>query len=95
MNFYHVAQEALNNVVKHSQAKHVTVSLSKTMLPTDADGVPGYEVKLLIQDDGVGFFSGGSQSGRLGIGIMRERAAAIQAAFSLESEPGYGTLRDL
>ena len=91
MNFYRIAQEALNNVVKHAQALHVTVSLSETPLPVDVNGVPGRQVKLVIQDDGVGFYYGSEKPGHLGIGIMRERAAAIQATFSLESEPGHGT----
>ena len=91
INFYRIAQEALNNVVKHAQAKHVTVSLSATPLPPDSNGVPRHEVKLVIQDDGVGFSSGDMRSDHLGIGIMHERAAAIQANLSLESQPGYGT----
>jgi signal transduction histidine kinase len=91
MNFYRIAQEALNNVVKHSQAKHVVVSLKDVPLPLDANGVSGREVTLVIQDDGVGFSSRHENSSHLGISIMRERAAAIQAFLSLESEPGYGT----
>ncbi len=46
----------------------------------------------MIQDDGVGFTSRNEDSSHLGIGIMRERAAAIQATLSLESEPGHGTI---
>ena len=49
------------------------------------------EVKLLIRDDGVGYASGKEQPIHLGTGIMRERAAAIQASLTLESQPGYGT----
>jgi signal transduction histidine kinase len=95
MNFYRIAQEALNNVVKHSQAQHVTVSLSAMPLPPDVNDLPGYEVKLVIQDDGVGFYAENDQSSHLGLNIMRERAAAIQATLTLESEPGYGTLVSL
>lgn len=93
--FYRVAQEALNNVVKHAQARLVTVSLSEIKLPADAKCTTGNQVKLVIQDDGVGFYSASEQSGHLGIGIMRERAAAIQAELSLESVPGHGTLLTL
>jgi signal transduction histidine kinase len=95
MNFYRVAQEALNNVVKHSQAQHVTVSLSAMPLLLDVNDIPGNEIKLVIQDDGVGFSAESDPSSHLGLNIMRERAAAIQATLTLESEPGYGTLVSL
>jgi PAS domain S-box-containing protein len=90
-NFYRIAQEALNNVVKHAQANLVTVSLNATPLTPDSTGASGYRVKLVIQDDGVGFVSGEIQSDRMGIGIMHERAAAIHATLSLESQLEHGT----
>ena len=91
ISFYRIAQEALNNVVKHTQARLVTVSLSETLLPPEENRPTSREVRLLIQDDGVGFHFEDEQSGHLGINIMRERASAIQADLSLESEPGHGT----
>jgi signal transduction histidine kinase len=90
-SYYRIAQEALNNVVKHAQANHVSVSLSATPLTPNANGEARHEVNLVIQDDGVGFSSTMDHSDRLGIGIMEERAEAIQASFSLESKLGYGT----
>jgi signal transduction histidine kinase len=90
-SFYRIAQEALNNVVKHSQARLVTVSLSAKPLPADSTGRASSEVKLEVQDDGVGFSAAKRTPQQLGIGIMHERAAAIQADLSLESKPGYGT----
>jgi signal transduction histidine kinase len=90
-SFYRIAQEGLNNVVKHAQARLVTVSLSAKLLPAEADGSARHEIRLLVEDDGVGFSAGRKAPEQLGIGIMRERAAAIQARFTLESEPGYGT----
>jgi signal transduction histidine kinase len=90
-NIYRIAQEALNNVVKHAQARLVTVSLSAKPLPPDSTGGARTEVKLEVRDDGVGFSSAKQTPEHLGIGIMRERAAAIQADLSLESKPGYGT----
>jgi signal transduction histidine kinase len=89
--FYRVAQEALNNVVKHAQAKLITVSLIATPLPADLTAGERHEVRLVVRDDGVGFSSDKSRPDRLGISIMRERAAAIHANLSLESQPGYGT----
>jgi signal transduction histidine kinase len=90
-SFYRIAQEALNNVVKHAQAKQVTVSLSMNPPPHDTNGQQLQELKLVIQDDGVGFDIRNERSTHLGIGIMHERAAAIQATLSLDSIPGYGT----
>ena len=91
INFYRIAQEALNNVVKHAQARQVTMSLSAIPLTPDASGSARHEVTLMVQDDGVGFSSGTERSTKLGIGIMHERAAAIQANLSMKSQPGYGT----
>ncbi len=95
MNFYRIAQEALNNVVKHAQAMQVSVSLNETQISTGLNSSSLRIVKLVIQDDGVGFYSGISLSGHLGLGIMHERATAIQAALVLVSEPGHGTLVSL
>jgi signal transduction histidine kinase len=89
--FYRIAQEALNNVVKHAQARLVRVSLSETQDAPDGICQTGRQVRLVIQDDGVGFFAGSDLSSHLGLGIMRERAAAIQAVLDLESAPGHGT----
>jgi nitrate/nitrite-specific signal transduction histidine kinase len=90
-SFYRIAQEALNNVVKHAQANHVIVTLNASPLAGDQAGKSRRKVELVIQDDGVGFVSGGERSDRLGISIMQERAEAIHAGLSLESKPGYGT----
>jgi signal transduction histidine kinase len=64
---YRIAQEALNNVIKHAGAHTATVSLCLTQ---DA-------VDLRISDDGRGFDPGYAGSGRLGLRGMRERAQAI------------------
>jgi two-component system nitrate/nitrite sensor histidine kinase NarX len=78
---YRIAQEALNNVAKHARAGQVTVNLRRQ---------PG-RVILSIGDDGRGFDVGDVPPGRLGMGIMRERAEAIGAALTVESQPGSGT----
>jgi signal transduction histidine kinase len=91
INFYRIAQESLNNVVKHAQARLVKMSLSITQLSPDSTGRAGHEIMLMIQDDGVGYSTGRKQTGQLGIGFMHERAETIQASLSIESRPGYGT----
>ncbi|MGD2049612.1 MAG: histidine kinase, partial [Chloroflexota bacterium] len=88
--FYRISQEALNNVVKHAQATQVTVSLSATPISPDPAGRARHEVKLTIEDDGVGFSPELRGQEQLGIGIMRERAADIQATLSVDSQPGGG-----
>jgi signal transduction histidine kinase len=90
-NFYRIAQEALNNIVKHSQAKKVTMSLSATPVIPEPSGALMHEIMLMIQDDGIGYSLGIERPGHLGLGIMKERAAAIHAVLSTESLPGTGT----
>jgi signal transduction histidine kinase len=90
INVYRIAQEALNNVVKHSQAKMVFMDLHVIRLARSSSAQVRQAVELVIRDDGVGY-SSGEEPASLGIGIMRERAAAIQANLSLKSKPGYGT----
>ena len=78
---YRIAQEALNNVAKHAGASQATVSLR-----CHPEGV-----KLLIEDDGRGFDPSRISPEHLGLGIMRERAEAVGAALTIESEIGHGT----
>ncbi len=80
--FYRIAQESLNNVVKHSRASAATV----TLLHLASGGA-----ELRISDNGRGFSPADVQAGELGLGIMEERAASIGARLSIDSEPGKGT----
>ena len=90
-SFYRIAQEGLNNVVKHANAREVTVSLSATPSVSIPAGEWRGEVKLVIHDDGSGFSLQNGSPEHLGLGIMRERAAAIHAALDIDSQPGKGT----
>jgi len=88
IGLYRIAQESLNNVVKHARASQVTVSL----LSPPAGGMKGGEgVELRIGDDGRGFDPDCVPPDRLGLNIMRERAQAIGATMVVESRPGRGT----
>jgi signal transduction histidine kinase len=78
---YRIAQEALNNVAKHSGASQSTVNLTCR---------PG-AVKMVISDNGKGFDMQGVKGQSLGLGIMTERAKEINARVNLESIPGEGT----
>jgi signal transduction histidine kinase len=86
---YRIAQEALNNVVKHAQASRVTVSL-RCARPEDGGEVGG-SVELCVSDDGRGFDPDCVPPDCLGLGIIRERAQAVGAALTIESQPGAGT----
>jgi signal transduction histidine kinase len=78
---YRIAQESLNNVVKHAQAGRVEVRLEA-----------GAEtVVLRIHDDGLGFDSSDVPAGHFGLGNIRERAEAIGADAVIDSAPGCGT----
>ena len=83
--FYRVAQEALNNIAKHSGARHVDLRL---------ECQPG-QMNLSINDDGLGFDPISITSDHLGIAIMRERASSIGADLKIESQPGQGTTIEL
>jgi PAS domain S-box-containing protein len=90
--FYRIGQEALNNVVKHSGASQVSVSLKASQLqnPPSEDGWRG-QVILSIQDDGKGFQTGDLAEEKMGLSIMRERASAIGADLTIDSLRGAGT----
>jgi signal transduction histidine kinase len=79
--FYRVAQEALNNILKHAAATRVTVSVRFMV----------HGVRLIVADNGRGFDISSVPQGRLGLGIMHERASAIGATLLVESRSGGGT----
>jgi signal transduction histidine kinase len=90
-SFYRVAQEGLNNVVKHAQASLVTVSLSANP-PISGTGAEWKgEVRLVIKDDGKGFSIQDEHTAHMGLSIMRERAALINAELTIDSQLGAGT----
>jgi signal transduction histidine kinase len=78
---YRVAQEALNNVLKHAHASRATVRLE-----TCAD-----RAVLEVTDDGVGFEAGLRGGDGYGLPGMRERAERLGGTLTVESAPGAGT----
>lgn len=79
--YYYIAQEALNNIVKHSRATEVRVHVI---------GAPD-GVTLRISDNGRGFETSQTPATSLGLGIMRERARALGAELDIQSAVGEGT----
>jgi signal transduction histidine kinase len=79
---FRIIQEAVNNVLRHAQAQHVFVALTR-----DAD-----QVKLRVADDGQGFDTQLPRSGRhVGLWSMRERVEQLGGQFEVHSAPGQGT----
>jgi signal transduction histidine kinase len=77
---YYIAQEALNNALRHAQASAMSVQISCK------DGL----LSLTVQDNGVGFDTGNSSTG-IGMQSMRERAEAIAAQLHISSQLKEGT----
>lgn len=79
---FHITQEALNNVAKHSAAKAVTVNLCASPR----------SVQVEVCDNGIGFDPGGSHSHEHhGLRNMRDRARAVGAVLSITGKAGEGT----
>jgi signal transduction histidine kinase len=82
-DLYRVAQEALNNVVRHAAAASVTLTLAR-----DDD-----RVTLTVVDDGAGFdpHARSIRSHRLGLTSMQARTARHGGSTVVTSTPGGGT----
>lgn len=78
---YRIAEAALVNVQRHAQASNVLVNLI-----IDSEGI-----RLVIEDDGVGFDAGAQNIAGHGLIGIRERASNIGGELVLETEPGEGT----
>jgi len=86
---YRIVQEALTNILKHGEAQHVQVKLSRQ----------SEQLTIRIQDDGCGFDLHALERVRrqdtdgrgLGLFGMEERAHLIGGRFHIESQPGRGT----
>jgi len=80
--FFRIAQEAMENIVRHAQAKRMRVEL------VYRDSL----LRLDVRDDGVGFdVQHSGKTDGLGIKGMKERAAMVRGIFQIVSEPGKGT----
>lgn len=80
-HLYKLAQEAVNNAVKHSFAKTITISLTKT----------DHQLVLSIRDNGIGLPSSAHHAGGLGLGTMSYRANVIGATLDIKADPKGGT----
>jgi signal transduction histidine kinase len=80
---YRAAQEALENIVRHAHASHVTLALKQH----------GPAVAMTIKDDGVGFDVALAQDkpGHFGLNGLTERVEALGGRVTISSRPGEGT----
>lgn len=82
LNFYRFIQESVNNVIKHAQAKTLSVSILK-----QSDGI-----KVLIKDNGRGFdVSKKIEQNSLGLKTMTERVHMLKGNLSIKSKKEEGT----
>lgn len=82
---FRIAQEAVNNVVRHSGATHASVTLDQQ----------ASLVQLRVEDNGVGFDSNRPRNGHdssFGLLGMKERAALLGGMFAISGRPGGGTV---
>jgi signal transduction histidine kinase len=78
---YRVVQESLTNIVKHADARNVSVSVARR-----ESGVAA-----VIEDDGAGFDQRTVREDGVGLLGMRERLALLDGRLEIESRPGAGT----
>jgi signal transduction histidine kinase len=79
---YRIAQEAVNNGVKHGNCSAISIGL----------GAVDDEVTLTVKDDGAGFPDSVDPKGGMGLSIMNYRASLIRASLDIRRGVGGGTI---
>lgn len=79
-HLFRIAQEAINNSVKHAEASEILVALESS---------PN-RLEMIVQDDGIGFDRQKPRHSGLGLNTMMYRARAIGASLNIVSSPGAG-----
>ncbi|MGA2245083.1 MAG: sensor histidine kinase [Verrucomicrobiota bacterium] len=80
-HLYRIAQEAVNNAIRHGQPRQIVISLANRK----------EQLELTVEDDGVGLPDDWQKNRGLGTRIMAHRAAMIGGRFSIEPNPTGGT----
>lgn len=81
-NLYYIAQEAVNNAVKHAEANEIRIDLHG-----DKEAI-----YLEVRDDGVGVSQEAKTNGGMGLHIMGYRAKAIGGNLAISTTDGKGTI---
>ena len=85
MHLYRIAQEALNNAMKHAEARSIVISL----VLEEKSGM----LRLTIEDDGRGMVTPlGRSSPSMGLKTMRYRAGLISGALDISPRVGGGSV---
>lgn len=79
-HLFRIAQEAVNNALKHAKARHVTLRLERH----------GPCVELTIEDDGRGLPAAASSEPGMGLKVIHHRARLIGGRLHVHSTPGKG-----
>ena len=82
LNLYRIAEEAVDNAIKHGKAKHILIGLSSVNDRTT----------LTVKDDGVGIPEGWEKSKSMGLNIIKYRTRQIGASFDIKRDAGGGTI---
>jgi len=82
INLYRIAQEALNNAIRHSKCKNLYIQLVHSM----------NDIILSVEDNGVGFDINEKSEGGLGLQSMQTRTAAISGTIEIATALGKGTM---
>jgi signal transduction histidine kinase len=81
LQLFRIAQEAVNNAIKHAKAREIAITLHRTRSA----------LVLQIRDDGEGFREREAGCNGMGLDIMHHRASVIGGWLKVESQPGRGT----
>jgi NarL family two-component system sensor histidine kinase LiaS len=84
-HLFRIVQEALSNALRHAKATKLTLKLH----------CPGETIRLMIQDNGVGFDLNERKQTSYGLASMRERVNEIGGTLSIITAPGKGTRIDI
>jgi PAS domain S-box-containing protein len=82
VQIFRIAQEAVQNAIKHAHAQKIVIRLAK------AKGV----WQLTVKDDGIGLPDNATKNGGMGLRIMRYRAQMLQGFLSVTKAEGGGSL---
>ena len=82
VHLYRIAQEAVNNALRHGKARHITITLAEA----------GRRVTLTVRDDGLGLPDPLPASRGIGLDIMHHRARMIRGTLDIRRAPQGGTI---